>query len=216
MPPELVPASQISCESRVKNSRFIASIGPANNVSVARHFIVEIKRQYSDATHNVPVYIIGFGSTTIEHANDDGEPPGTAGRPALAVLKGSGLGDVVLVITRYFGGTKLGTGGLVKAYSNAARMAVERVPRAAKILSHQVELTCDYSHYESIVRLIRNFQGSDIKEEFTDQVRIQFSLPVLAYEEFNSALLDLTNGSLSVTILQENQTTLRPYKAGSK
>ncbi len=105
----------------MSNSRFIAHLAPAASVEEAKAFIDQIRAEYADATHNVPAYVIGYGASVTAHCNDDGEPAGTAGRPILAVLQGSGLGDVVLVVTRYFGGTKLGTGGLVRAYTEAAQ-----------------------------------------------------------------------------------------------
>ena len=97
------------------NSRFIATLAPVFSPEEARTFIAHIKKEFADASHNVPAYIIGGGNTVTEFCSDDGEPSGTSGKPALAVLRGSGLGDVAVVITRYFGGTLLGTGGLVKA-----------------------------------------------------------------------------------------------------
>ena len=112
---QLIPARRVETEFTELNSRFITSAAPAFSVSEAKAFINEIKGKYPDATHHVPVYLIGHGRSSLAHCSDDGEPSGTAGRPALAVLRGSNLGDIVLVITRYFGGTKLGTGGLVRA-----------------------------------------------------------------------------------------------------
>jgi len=144
----LIPASRFSTEIRISNSRFIATIAPAFSVTDAKAFIQEIKMVYSDATHNVPLYQIGSGSSTIAHSSDNGEPSGTAGRPALAVLAGSGLGDAVMVITRYFGGTKLGTGGLVKAYSDSARSVIQAVPKAKKVTVHHCQISVPYcTHY---------------------------------------------------------------------
>src|SRR5688572_32780456 len=92
-----------------------------------------IRKEFADANHNVPVYLIGGGNTVTEYFSDDGEPSGTAGRPALAVLRGSGLGDVAVVVTRYFGGTLLGTGGLVKAYTESTQMVVNAVRRGQRV-----------------------------------------------------------------------------------
>src|SRR5215210_7121158 len=108
-----VPAAPNRTEIRVVNSRFIASTGPSASVEAARVFIATLRAEMPDASHHVYAYIIGHGATTTLSMTDDGEPPGTAGRPVMAVLKGSDLGDLALVITRYFGGTLLGTGGLV-------------------------------------------------------------------------------------------------------
>jgi uncharacterized YigZ family protein len=209
----LVPAARFSHETWVKNSHFIASIAPVFSVEEAKAFIAEIKDSYADANHNVPAYLIGFGSTTIEHASDDGEPSGTAGRPALSVLKGSGLGDTALVITRYFGGTKLGTGGLVKAYSNSARYAIDLVPKAAKIPSHRLGLSCHYSVYEQMIHLIKLHSGFALDAEFTDQVSIKLSLPTIEYAGFQKAALDLTQGTVEIKLLEENLTALKPIRS---
>src|SRR5438552_3674735 len=117
--PKLIPAGAARTEIRASNSRFIATAG--------------VRAAMPDASHHVYAYIVGHGATTTLSMTDDGEPPGTAGRPVMAVLKGSGLGDVALVITRYFGGTLLGTGGLVRAYGDAAKAVLAILPRAEKI-----------------------------------------------------------------------------------
>ena len=206
----LVPASRYSVESWVKNSHFIATIGPAFSVSEAREFITEINQLYEDATHNVPVYLIVSGSSVTAHSTDNGEPSGTAGRPDLSVLMGSGLGDTVLVITRYFGGTKLGTGGLVKAYSNAAREAVQGVPKARKIAVHQAALRCPYKIHQSSLRLIKLHHGFNINENFSEDVQIDFSLPVREMESLQSAVRELSNGQNEVRIQKRNLTALQP------
>ncbi|MBT7818395.1 MAG: YigZ family protein, partial [Chloroflexi bacterium] len=129
----IIPAKQVETEIRVSNSRFISNAAPVFSVEEAKQFIAQIKEKYGDANHNVPVFIIGHGASITAHSSDDGEPSGTAGRPALSVLQGSGFGDIVVVITRYFGGTKLGTGGLVRAYSDSMRAVLEKMPKAEKV-----------------------------------------------------------------------------------
>ena len=123
-----VPAETIRIENVVVNSRFIATIGPAASVDEAKAFIAEMRAAMPDASHHVYAYKVGFGGSVTEGMSDDGEPSGTSGPPILAVLRGANLGDVVIVVTRYFGGTKLGTGGLVRAYGNAARAALQGLP----------------------------------------------------------------------------------------
>ena len=110
----LLPAEEVRRELTVSNSRFIATLAPVSSVNEAKAFVARIRKEFADASHNVPAYIIGGGNSITEYCSDDGEPSGTAGRPALAVLRGSGLGDVAVVVTRYFGGTLLGKGGLVQ------------------------------------------------------------------------------------------------------
>jgi uncharacterized YigZ family protein len=210
MPSNLVPAGKYIYEDWVKNSRFVATIGPAFSVSDAKDFIKDISNKYIDATHNVPIYVIGSGSSITAHASDDGEPSGTAGKPALSVLMGSGLGDTVMVITRYFGGTKLGTGGLVKAYSNAAKGAIEGVTKAKKIAVYKASVSCHYAIYESILRQIKHHNGLNIHESFTDQVQIQFSLPVEQVAHLQSKITDLSNGKVEVIFVRDETFALQP------
>ena len=205
-----VPASLLSLESRVVNSKFMATISLAFSVDEAKNFINNINQQYADATHNVPAYIIGHGSSLISHSSDNGEPSGTAGRPALSVLKGSGLGDTVLVITRYFGGTKLGTGGLVKAYGDSAREIIAAVPKAVKTLVHIASLDCPYPLYEQINRTIRNFQGEIKSENFTEKVTLIYSIPVKSSEIFLNAISELSNGQIHPEIIKSDQISLVP------
>ena len=133
-----IPAEETRTEIQVLNSRFIATAAPVLSVDEAKAFVARIRQEFADASHNVPAYLVGYGASVVAHCTDDGEPSGTAGRPALAVLRGSGLGDVAVVVTRYFGGTKLGTGGLVRAYSDAVRAVLEVLPRAEKVPTHTV------------------------------------------------------------------------------
>ena len=122
-----IPLTKVRAEVVHLRSRFIATLAPVKDTNEARAFIRSIRQEFPDASHNVPAYIIGGGKNVIDYCSDDGEPAGTSGRPVLTVLRGSGLGDVVLVVTRYFGGTLLGTGGIVKAYTDAAQEVLKNV-----------------------------------------------------------------------------------------
>ena len=114
-----VPLEEATAELNVKNSRFISEVFPVSSQADAREKLHELKKKYSDATHVVHAFVVG-ASGEVNGMSDDGEPSGTAGRPVLDVLKGSGLTNILLTVTRYFGGTLLGTGGLVHAYSDSA------------------------------------------------------------------------------------------------
>jgi uncharacterized YigZ family protein len=200
-----IPASEHRIETKVSNSRFIASISPAFTVDQARDFIMSTSDDFKDATHNVPVYIIGHGSSKITHANDDGEPSGTAGRPALAVLEGSGLGDTALVITRYFGGTKLGTGGLVKAYSDAARKVISLVPKALKVQVHKIKLEIPYPLFENISRIIKSSGGTIITQDFTELVTLIATIPANNYLGFEKIISETSGGKIHPLVLARNQ-----------
>ena len=203
-----VPAGEIRREILVVNSRFIASLGPAFSVEQARAFIDRVKAEFKDASHNVPAYLIGYGESVIAHCSDAGEPSGTAGRPAQAVLQGSGLGDVVLVITRYFGGTKLGTGGLVRAYSDAARAVLAEVTRAERVPTHTVMVELPYPLLERTRRLVAACRGQVLDEDFTASVLVTARFPIEQLPAFQNGLTELSNGTVRVEILETGEVLL--------
>jgi len=197
-----IPAERTRNEILVVNSRFIATIAPAFSVEQAREFIGEVRSEFSDATHNVPAFIIGHGASVITHASDDGEPAGTAGRPALAVLTGSGLGDAVVVVTRYFGGTKLGKGGLVRAYGNAVRSVLSVLPRAEKVPTHTVMLALPYSFFERARILVNDYGGQILDESFAADVTLTVRFSVERFAPFQASLAELSNGMLQSEIIE--------------
>lgn len=203
-----IPATETSIEIEVKNSRFIATIAPVFSVAEAREFIRRVKTAYSDASHNVPAFLVGYGASVTAHCNDDGEPSGTAGRPALAVLQGSGLGDVAVVVTRYFGGTKLGTGGLVRAYGDAVRAVLEAVPRAEKVPTHIIMVAFPYTLFERVKRLIKAHGGKVLDEEFAADVTITAQFVVDRFDAFQQGLEEMTHGSVSAEIIETNPDTI--------
>lgn len=203
--PYLIPAHEQRSEHQAANSRFIASLAPAFSTDEARAFTRRIRQEFPDASHNVPVYIIGGGSTVTDYCSDDGEPQGTAGRPALAVLRGSGLGDVALVITRYFGGTLLGTGGLVKAYTEAAQSVVRAVPRARRLKVHTAMLALPYNLLERIRLLSTRYGGTILGEDFGADVTMTLRFPIENYPAFQSALRELSSGSLQAETIETSE-----------
>ncbi len=183
-----VPAAETRVQTRVSNSLFIATAARADTVEAARAFIERVRQEHARATHHVYAFVVGHGASVIEGCHDDGEPAGTAGRPVLAVLRGSGLGDAVVVVTRYFGGTKLGTGGLVRAYGDAARAVLDALPRTLKMELCQVELTCSYAHYAAVRRLIEQFKGQILDERFDAAVHLRVSLAADDAAPFSQAV----------------------------
>lgn len=201
----LIPLNEIRAEYEAMKSRFIATLAPAFSVDEARTFISNIKKEFADASHNVPVYIIGGGNTVTEYFSDDGEPSGTAGKPALTVLRGSGLGDVVLVITRYFGGTLLGAGGLVKAYTESAQLVVNQVKRGKRIPIHVAEITIPYNLLERLRLLVIKHHGQVVSEEYAEDVRIRLQVRQEAFESFQSELRELSAGKVQAKIIQSKE-----------
>ncbi len=206
--PYRIPGEERRVETKVSNSRFIASVAPVFSIEEARRFISRIRDDYSDATHNVPAFIIGGGSSLIEHCSDDGEPAGTAGRPVLSVLKGSGLGDIVVVVTRYFGGTKLGTGGLVRAYSGAARAVLEGLKIAEKIPTCTTRCVLPYSLYERVRTLVIASSGVILEEEFSAEVMLTAQFRVDDLPGFQDQLRELSSGSIHAEVIETNRETL--------
>lgn len=196
-----VPAEELRRETIVVNSRFVATLAPAFSVEEARAFIARIRAEFADASHHVPVYRIGFGASETLHCSDAGEPSGTAGRPALAVLCGSGLGDVAVVVTRYFGGTKLGTGGLVRAYSDAVRQVVEAVRRAERVPTHTLMAAFPYRYLERVRQLVAAQHGQVLDEDFAADITLTARLAVEHFPPFQQALGELTNGSVQAEIV---------------
>ena len=205
-----LPAGEQSTEIIIKNSHFISYCAPVYSVEEAREYINKIKKLHPTASHHVPAFIIGYGPSTISHCSDNGEPSGTAGKPTLVVLQGSGLGDVVLVTVRYFGGTKLGTGGLGKAYTESAQEVLSLIKRAIKIPTHTILIEIPYSLLEQVRRLIPMHKGIIEGEDFTENVMLTCTFPVSAYEEFAMALLELSSGSIEPIIAETNPDAIFP------
>ena len=179
-----LPLTEIRREHLVVNSRFIATLAPVFNADEARALITRIKKEFADASHNVPAYIIGGGNTVTEFCSDDGEPSGTSGKPALAVLRGSGLGDVAVVVTRYFGGTLLGTGGLVKAYTESTQLVVNSVERGRRIAVHVTMLAIPYSLLERVRLMTTRHNGEVLGEDFAGDITLTLQFPVDLFEGF--------------------------------
>jgi uncharacterized YigZ family protein len=201
----LIPAHETRSEHIVVNSRFVATLAPVFSTDEARAFIKRIRAEFSDATHNVPAYIIGGGNNVTDYCSDDGEPQGTAGRPALSVLRGSGLGDVAVVITRYFGGTLLGTGGLVKAYTESTQMVVKAVPRARKMQVHVAMLALPYNLLERIRLLARRHNGTILGEDFAADITMTLRFPVESFPAFQADLQQLSSGNLQAEIIETSE-----------
>lgn len=205
-----IPASEVRTEIRVSNSRFIATAAPAFSVEEAKAFIARVKEEFGDASHNVPAFVIGYGPSVTAHCNDDGEPSGTAGRPMLAVLQGSGLGDIVVVVTRYFGGTKLGTGGLVRAYGDAVKAVLDELPLAEKVPTHTVMMAVPYTLYEQVKLLVAAQNGRVLDEEFAADVTIAAQFTVEQFPFFQDALQELSHGRLQSEIVTTDPETIMP------
>lgn len=205
----LVPLNEIRREHIVVNSRFIATLAPVFNLDEAQAFIKRIKKEFADASHNVPAYVVGGGNTVSEFCSDDGEPSGTSGKPALAVLRGSGLGDVAVVVTRYFGGTLLGTGGLVKAYTESTQMVVNTVERGRRVEVYVSMLAIPYNLLERVRLLVTKNNGEVVGEDFAEDVTMTLQFPVDDMDVFQRELQELSAGKLKAELIETNETIVK-------
>lgn len=201
MPAYPIPKERIRVEYLVANSRFYGTIGRADTVEAAKAFIQAVRAEMPDATHHVYAFKVGYGGSVIEGMSDDGEPSGTAGPPTLAVVRAADIGDVVLVITRYFGGTKLGTGGLVHAYGQTAREAVAALPIELKISRQTIGVEVPYPLYERVKILIGQYDCQIESEDFTAEILLILRIAEDDLADFSAALLELSAGRIRPTPL---------------
>ena len=206
----LIPGGKARTEIVIDRSRFVASAGPAFRVEEAREFIAAEKREFPDASHHVPAFLIGHGAGVIAHCSDDGEPSGTAGRPTLVVLQGSGLGDVVAVVTRYFGGIKLGTGGLVRAYTESVQEVLKILPQAEKVATVEAVLAFPYTYLERIRLFAREYAGVVLEEDFGADITMTLRFRSDHFDSFQTALKNLTRGTVEAIIIDTNPNTSMP------
>ena len=190
-----------SFEEVIKGSRFLSELFPCESQAQARDLVKQQKSKYADATHVVHAFVIGSGAEVLG-MSDDGEPSGTAGRPTLDVLKGRNCTNTLITITRWFGGTLLGTGGLVKAYSGGAKQVIQKAD-ALGLFEELVEkkdfcFTADYSLYKLIKLNLEQFSLYDVKEEFAEAVQVSGKVRVDEFDVFSSKLKDLSNGKVMI------------------
>lgn len=184
-----------------RRSRFIGRVKPVKTEEDAVSFIQECKSKYWDATHNVYAYSLREGN--IRRYSDDGEPQGTAGVPVLEVLLKSDVTDAVVVVTRYFGGVLLGAGGLVRAYSHGAKIALDAGEVITMALCQTASLLCDYNQYGRILSLIPEAGGVVTDTQFTDVVELSFHIPGENLSGLNRKLADATSGSVEAQVTGE-------------
>lgn len=179
-----------------KRSRFIGYCKPVKTQDEAVEYINAIRSKHWDATHNVYAYILSDGQ--IMRYSDDGEPQGTAGVPVLEVMKKSGIVDAVVVVTRYFGGIMLGAGGLVRAYSHGASVAIAAAGVIKMQLCLECTVSCSYNRYGKVSSLIPETGGVIDASDFGQEVKILFHIPEEKLAKLNKELADATSGEIKV------------------
>ena len=175
-----------------KKSRFIATIRPVSSEEEAVAFIEEMKKKYYDARHNCSAFVIG-SKGELTRSSDDGEPSGTAGRPMLEVLTGSGIRNIAVVVTRYFGGVLLGTGGLVRAYSGAVKMALEQCETITRRYGVQMLIKMDYNGVGKIQYLLGSKDVVIQDSVYAEDVQMTVLVPIEEYDRLCKELVEATN-----------------------
>ena len=184
-----------------KRSRFIATVTPAQTEEEAIAFINQIKQKYPDARHNVYAYIIE--ENNIIRYSDDGEPAGTGGVPVLDFLRKEGLTNIAVVVTRYFGGILLGTGGLVHAYSSAAKAGVLNAVKTEMLLCRQLFIKCDYTLWGKVQNELSNFITAMLAPDYSDIVSLTLYVPIGECERLIKTLTETTNAKAEITLGSE-------------
>ncbi|WP_299075036.1 YigZ family protein [uncultured Paraglaciecola sp.] len=195
-----VPAKDWQVELEVKRSKFLSFAGHAADRDHAEAFIRKLRDQHPQANHVCWAYIAGAPNTTIRSMSDDGEPSGTAGMPMLKVLEYSGYGDIVVAVVRYFGGTKLGTGGLQRAYSDAVSLVLDDLPTKPKVSRTEMHLSYDYTYDGGISRLLARFNVENIDVSYGQKIRLEIAIASYELSQFKEELVNLTAGNVEVFI----------------
>jgi len=197
-----VPSGFGEAEFIEKRSRFIGRVWRAETEEEALSRIAEIREKHWDATHNVYAYIIKNGGAM--RYSDDGEPQGTSGMPVLGVFRAAGVFNVCCVVTRYFGGILLGAGGLVRAYSHTAALALDNAGISVMRLWKELKIVCPYPYFERVKSEIAAFDGAVGNIDYGEQVVIEALLPASKAEDFNARLIDMTAGTVAAEITGES------------
>jgi uncharacterized YigZ family protein len=194
----LMPVGTRQTELEIKRSKFLTFVGSANSKQTAGDFIQKLREQHPKANHVCWAYIAGSPKSTTRSMSDDGEPSGTAGMPMLKVIEHSGLGDIVVAVVRYFGGTKLGTGGLQRAYSDAVSQALLDLPTQVKVHRVSISLIYDYTYEGSISRLLARYDIDDLTMNYDQSISAVLHVAQSQLEDLKAELINITGGQVNV------------------
>lgn len=194
-----VPAGNWQIELDIKRSQFICLAARAANRTEAEIFIRSLRQQYADASHVCWAYIAGAPDTTARSMSDDGEPSGTAGMPMLKVLQHSGVGEIVVAVVRYFGGTKLGTGGLQRAYSDAVAEVLKEMPLVLQVSRTCFSLIYDYVYEAVISRLLSRYDTADIQSDYGQQITTCVAIADKQISQWQIELINVTSAKITIS-----------------
>ncbi len=197
--PYQIAANDIVDETVVSRSRFICYISPCSSHEEAKEQLRKYQQLHPQANHHCYAFLTGRAEDSQGYGfSDDGEPSGTAGRPMLAVLQGSGVGELCAIVVRYFGGTKLGTGGLQRAYGGSVRQALTLLETVMKVPMVEKQLTCDYGQINDVLYFVEQAKGEIIQQDFAAQIELIIALPEEQLVQVQQKLQTLSSGLLNL------------------
>ncbi|PEH54059.1 IMPACT family protein [Yersinia kristensenii] len=204
MQPYLIPTAPVTISEEIKKSRFITLLAHTSGVNEAKDFIQQIKQQHPTARHHCWAFVAGAPIDSQQLGfSDDGEPSGTAGKPILAQLMGSGIGEITAVVVRYYGGIKLGTGGLVRAYGSGVQQALKQIEVKYKVPQVEYTLQCDYAQLSIVETLLQQVEGQILQSDYAQFVTLHLSLPATQASQVGDKLRDLSRGTLQLTPISQ-------------
>jgi len=205
-----IAASEVISESLVTRSRFICYISPCQNNEQAKKFIASLREIHPQASHYCYGFITGAPNDSQGYGfSDDGEPSGTAGKPIFTVLQGSNIGEICAVVVRYFGGTKLGTGGLQRAYGASVRQAITELKVSTKIAMAYKSLACQYNQVNDVQHFVEQFAGKIIAKNFAEQVILTIAIPLQNKETLQEQLLLMSAGKIILKKAPNNAVNIK-------
>ena len=200
----LIPAAPVTFVEEIKKSRFITYLAHTDGVEAAKAFVESVRAEHPDARHHCVAWVAGPPNDSQQLGfSDDGEPAGTAGKPMLAQLMGSGVGEMTAVVVRYYGGVLLGTGGLVKAYGGGVSQALAQLTTLRKTPLTEYTLQCEYGQLTGVETLLGQFSGKIIASEYEAFVRLRVALPQSELAAFSTKLADFSRGALQLHKIEE-------------
>lgn len=202
--PYLIPSESVVFDEEIKKSHFITYLSHTPNVDAAKAFIESIKQKHADARHNCWAFIAGRPEDSMRWGfSDDGEPSGTAGKPILAQLSGSGIGEISAVVTRYFGGIRLGTGGLVKAYGGGVQQALKQIKTTERKITTRLMVSLDYGFVAIYQALLNQFDGKEVNVQYAENVVAVVELEVLNVVGFSESIINRSGAKALITRFEE-------------
>ena len=192
----------------IQKSKFITHLRHVDSEEEAREFITAIKKRYFDARHNCSAYVLGEKADK-QKSNDDGEPGGTAGNPILEAIKKNGLTNIVVVVTRYFGGIKLGAGGLIRAYAHAAALGIEAATTLEMTPFAQLDVAVSYEHLATIEHYMRQNEIRSLEADYAEGVTLHLLIPPADIEKISEDITNLTAGRATLTTSSERLIAIR-------